>query len=112
MLAAAFSGCFSLPLSSTGWLVAAFGSALTAVLTSSWASVTAFLKLPPTAKIAVVSANGDVYVPTKLQKDIVKVCKANKIPVKYIEVEGDHSTLPPPNRILVGLDFVVYKNIK
>lgn len=69
-------------------------------------------QLPPTAKIAVVSANGDVYVPTKLQKDIVKVCKANKIPVKYIEVEGDHSTLPPPNRILVGLDFVVYKNIK
>jgi hypothetical protein len=68
--------------------------------------------MPKTTKVAVISAEEDVFVPTKLQKDIVKACKSNQIPVKFIPVPGDHGTLPPPNRVLVGLDFVNYKNIK
>lgn len=68
--------------------------------------------MPQSTKVAVISAEQDIYVPVKLQKDIVRVCKANHIPVKFIPVPGDHGTLPPPNRVLVGLDFVNYKNIK
>lgn len=69
-------------------------------------------EMPEGVKVAILSAVDDKFVPPKLQKDIVRACKSHKIPVKLIEVPGDHGTMPSPGRIITGLDFVVYKGMK
>jgi acetyl esterase/lipase len=64
--------------------------------------------LPKGVRIAVVSAREDEIVPPRLQQDIVKALERHHVPVKLIEVEGEHG--PPPVRVyLEAFDFVLSK---
>ncbi|HEY9867709.1 MAG TPA: alpha/beta fold hydrolase [Candidatus Obscuribacterales bacterium] len=64
--------------------------------------------LPAGVRIAIISAREDEIVPPRLQHDIVKALERHHVPVKLIEVDGEHG--PPPVRVYMeAFDFVLPK---
>jgi acetyl esterase/lipase len=62
--------------------------------------------LPPTTRVAVISAREDKVVPPSLQADIIKALDGAKITNKLLPIDGDHH-MPDPKVIVDGLRFVL-----
>ena len=67
--------------------------------------------VPPTLRVAIVSAVHDQTMPPKFQEQIADALKGRSIPVQLLHIDGEHG-VPAANFYLQALNFVLKADVK